>query len=214
MAGRVLSGGSSSKALTTVQTPTSIQEKVLQGSFFGGFEGAREQRDYLELLKLKSQIKGGTGADLGPDADILRSLAGNRSAEESLFIQLYSRMTKISDLDPRMLQLRQVYGSNLSKMALCKQLAEKLVQKRHAEQALYSVLGLTDKQYEDMSRQAYNVSMEQSATNLEGNQIVDPSRAFGYESDTKLQADRTAGKTARAGFTLIPDGGVVGGGGA
>jgi hypothetical protein len=211
MAGRVLSGGSNSKALTTVQTPTSIQEKVLQGSFFGGFEGAREQRDYLELLKLKSQIKA-QGADLGPDADILRSLAGNRSAEESLFIQLYSRMTKISDMDPRMLQLRQVYGSSLSKMALCKQLAEKLVQKRHAEQALYSVLGLTDKQYEDMSRSAYNVSMEQSATNLVGNQIVDPSRAFGYETADLMNADRTAGVAARRGFTLIPDGGVGGGG--
>jgi hypothetical protein len=133
---------------------------------FADVDNAKEQLQYLELLEKKSRIRGADAAQLGPDAPVLKAICGTRSPEEAMMLKILARLAKIDERDPRLLQLRSVYGSGLSKMQLARELATKLIAKRHAEAALFSVLQMRDEDFERESRVLYNASMNLSQMNI------------------------------------------------
>jgi hypothetical protein len=150
---------------------------------FQDTDNAKEQLHYLELLEKKSRIRGADPDVLGPDAAVLKAICGTRSPEEAMMLKILARLSKIDERDPRLMQLRSVYGSNLSKMQLARELATKLIAKRHAEAALFSVLQMRDEDFERESRQLYNSAMNLSQLNARVSPEVvgdDPAAIFGF----------------------------------
>ena len=91
--------------------PSGTSQKALSGSMFQDTGNAKEQLHCLELLEKKPRIRGADPDALGPDAAVLKEICGTRSPEGAVL----ARLSKIDerDRDPRLLQLRSVYGSNL-----------------------------------------------------------------------------------------------------
>jgi hypothetical protein len=185
--------------------PTGAAQKALSASLFQDVDNAKEQLQYLELLEKKSRIRGADARALGPDAPVLKAICGTRSPEEAMMLKILARLSKIDERDPRLLQLRSVYGSNLSKMQLARELATKLIAKRHAEAALFSVLQMRDQDFENESRRLYNAAMDASEMNNAVNPEVagdDPAMIFGYGPAGRalgagFNANRLAGRALR-----------------
>lgn len=172
---------------------------------FADVDNAKEQLQYLELLEKKSRIRGANAAQLGPDAPVLKAICGTRSPEEAMMLKILARLSKIDERDPRLLQLRSVYGSGLSKMQLARELATKLIAKRHAEAALFSVLQMRDEDFENESRRLYNSAMNLSQMN---NAVPDavigdnPATIFGFGGNLigEFQAVTAAGRDRRGAY--------------
>jgi hypothetical protein len=112
-------------------------------------------------------------------------------------LSIMAKLSKIDERDPRMLSLRSVYGSDLSKLGLARSLASRLIAKRHAEAALYAVLGKTDAEFTTDSRTLYNAAMNISETNIGAGQILEtPNALFGFGNG--VRAIVAAGAAARA----------------
>jgi hypothetical protein len=201
MASRIVNSAEKIGKSNAVPHPRGVAEKALQQSMFEGMDNAKEQREYLELLKLKSELRNAEEDTFGEDAPMLRAIAGTRSAEEAQFLSIYARLSKISEMDPRMLSLRSVFG-NQSKMELAKDLAAKLISKRHAERVLMDVMGTSDDQFKDQSRAIYESSRQISEANLDDKQqITDPAALLVAQADP-------AGRLARATRVFTAAGGT------
>jgi hypothetical protein len=187
--------------------PTGAAQKALSASMFADVDNAKEQLQYLELLEKKSRIRGADATQLGPDAPVLKAICGTRSPEEAMMLKILARLSKIDERDPRLLQLRSVYGSNLSKMQLARELATKLIAKRHAEAALFSVLQMRDDDFERESRLLYNSAMnasQMSAVNAPAAVLGnDPSAIFGHNdgvSRANFASEVVAGSRRRGAY--------------
>jgi hypothetical protein len=185
--------------------PSGTSQKALSASMFADVDNAKEQLQYLELLEKKSRIRGADARALGPDAPVLKAICGTRSPEEAMMLKILARLSKIDERDPRLLQLRSVYGSNLSKMQLARELATKLIAKRHAEAALFSVLQMRDEDFENESRRLYNSAMNLSQMNNAVNQEVagdNPATIFGFGGNLngEFQAATAAGRDRRGAY--------------
>jgi hypothetical protein len=177
--------------------PPSQATKIFNASLFGDMDDAKSQLDYINLLVRKSEIRAADVDNLGPDGAILKSLCGTRTPEESMALSIMAKLSKIDERDPRMLSLRSVYGSDLSKLGLARSLASRLIAKRHAEAALYAVLGKTDADFTTDSRTLYNAAMNISETNIADAQILEtPNALFGFGDG--VEAILVAGAAARA----------------
>jgi hypothetical protein len=195
--------------------PTGPAQKALSASMFADVDNAKEQLQYLELLEKKSRIRGADATQLGPDAPVLKAICGTRSPEEAMMLKILARLAKIDERDPRLLQLRSVYGSGLSKMQLARELATKLIAKRHAEAALFSVLQMRDEDFERESRVLYNASMNVSQMNIAAvpPTVTDdnPATIFGFGGDLQGEfAGRNAAGRDRRGAYINNDGDPAG----
>jgi hypothetical protein len=182
--------------------PSGTSQKALSASMFTDVDNAKEQLHYLELLEKKSRIRGADPRTLGPDAPVLKAICGTRSPEEAMMLKILARLSKIDERDPRLLQLRSVYGNNLSKMQLARELATKLIAKRHAEAALFSVLQMRDDDFERESRQLYNSAMNLSQMNNAVPAAVignNPATIFGFGGNLngEFQGRNAAGRDRR-----------------
>jgi hypothetical protein len=173
MASRIVNSAEKVGKSQPVPHPKGVAERALQASMFEGMDSAKEQREYLELLKLKSELRQASEERFGDDAAVLKAIAGSRSAEEQQFLSIFAKLSKLSEMDPRMLSLRSVFG-NQSKMELARDLASKLISKRHAERTLMDVLGTSDEEFKKESAQIYNQTRDISEGNLDDGQILDP----------------------------------------
>jgi hypothetical protein len=124
-----------------------------------------------------------------------------------MFLKIYAKLSKLNPRDGRMLRLQATFG-NQSRMQLAKELAEKLIARRDAEQVVFDVLGQNDEQLKNESRDIYNMAMDASETNADAAQgQIDPARAIGFTQGQEVLAQNAQGRRPRAirgaGFDLM-----------
>jgi hypothetical protein len=186
MASRILNPGQPNVKAHSAPTPKGVAEKALQQSMFDGMEDPKAQKEYLELLMLKSKMRQADEREFGSEADTLRAIAGIRTPEEAMFLKIYAKLSKLNPRDGRMLRLQATFG-NQSRMQLAKELAEKLIARRDAEQVVFDVLGQNDDDLKQESRDIYQMSMDASETNADpAMTTIDPARAIGFSADQEV----------------------------